>query len=87
MNEPNLADALGPILKPIVKEAVREAMASNVKATAQSPTEKSFLTIKKATEVSGLGVSDDPATSASGSCARNRRAGVCWLGEATLKSF
>ena len=57
MNEPNLADALAAILKPIVKEAVREAMVSNVKATAQQPAEKSFLTIKQAAEVSGLGAS------------------------------
>ena len=57
MNEPNLADALAAILKAIVKAAVREAMASNAKAATQSPTEKSFLTIKQAADVSGLGVS------------------------------
>lgn len=57
MNEPNLADALATILKPIVKEAVREAMASNANAATQSPTEKSFLTIKQAAATSGLGAS------------------------------
>ena len=60
MNEPNLADALAAILKPIVKEAVREAMVSNVKATAQQPAEKSFLTIKQAAEVSGWRVDGPP---------------------------
>lgn len=57
MNEPNLAEALAAILKPIVKEAVREAMTLNAKAAMQSPGEKSFLTIKQAAEVSGLGPS------------------------------
>lgn len=57
MNEPNLADALAAIIKPIVKEAVREAMASNAKAATQSPADKSFLTIKQAAQVSGLGAS------------------------------
>ena len=57
MNDATLADALAAILRPIVREAVREAMASNTKAVTQLASENSFLTIKQAAEVSGLGAS------------------------------
>lgn len=52
-----LAEALAAIIKPIVKEAVREAMNLNPGGTAQSATNKSFLTVKQAAETSGLGAS------------------------------
>src|SRR5262249_42723578 len=59
MNDPSnsLAEALAAIIKPIVKEAVREVMNQNFRGAMQAATEKSFLTIKQAAEISGLGVS------------------------------
>ena len=57
MNNPSnfLAEALAAILKPIVKEAVREALADKSQATRQAATDKAFLTVKQAAELSGLG--------------------------------
>src|SRR5262244_1621055 len=59
MNDPSnsLAEALAAIIKPRVKEAVREVMNQNFRGAMQAATEKSFLTIKQAAEISGLGVS------------------------------
>ena len=60
MNDPSnsLAEALAAIMKPIVKEAVREAMSLNDRATRQGATsDKPFLTVKQAAEVSSLGAS------------------------------
>ena len=53
-----LAEALAAILKPIVKEAVSEAMNLHSNGATQSiATNKSFLTVKQAAEISGLGSS------------------------------
>jgi excisionase family DNA binding protein len=60
MTDPNnsLAEALAAIIKPIVTQAVREAMNLNHHGAMQSgTTEKSFLTVKRAAETSGLGSS------------------------------
>jgi excisionase family DNA binding protein len=60
MSEQNnlLAEALAAILTPIVKAAVREAINLHVGGTMQAGTaEKSFLTVKQASETSSLGVS------------------------------
>src|SRR5687768_12902732 len=60
MNDPNssLAEALAAIIKPIVKEAVREALSLGSRSGAEStPADKSFLTIKQAAKISGLGAS------------------------------
>jgi excisionase family DNA binding protein len=53
----SLAEALAAIIKPIVREAVREAMNVDAAGRAQSTADKSFLTIKRAAETSGLGAS------------------------------
>ena len=54
----SLTQALAAIIKPIVKEAVREAMNLTSRGSLQGlVAEKSFLTVKKAAETSGLGVS------------------------------
>jgi excisionase family DNA binding protein len=54
----SLAEALAAIIKPIVKEAVREAMNLNLRGAIQAGVaEKAFLTVKQATEHSGLGSS------------------------------
>src|SRR5262249_5422610 len=53
-----LAEALTVILKPIVIEAVREAMKLySREAMPAELTGKSFLTVKQAAKISGLGVS------------------------------
>jgi excisionase family DNA binding protein len=52
-----LVEVLTPILKPIVKEAVREAMNLTSSAVLQPTATKSYLTIKQAAEMSGLGAS------------------------------
>lgn len=57
MSELRFAEALAAIIKPIIKEAVREAMASIPGTDLPTTAEKSFLTVKEAAEVSGLGAS------------------------------
>ena len=57
MTGPNssLADALAAIIKPIVREAVKEALTHNGLPKGESP--NSFLTVKQAAAISGLGAS------------------------------
>jgi excisionase family DNA binding protein len=60
MNDPNnsLAEALAAIIKPIDLDAVKEAMNLNLRGAMHAGSaEKSFLTVKQAAEISGLGVS------------------------------
>lgn len=52
------AEALAAIIKPIVKEAIREAINDHEQGANQRlSTDKTFLTVKQAAEVSGLGAS------------------------------
>jgi len=44
-------------IKDAVKEAMREAMSLGVTAAKQPESDKSFLTVKRAAEISGLGAS------------------------------
>jgi len=52
-----LSEALAAIIKPIVKQAVREAISVNNDARQVTSTDKVFLTVRQASEISGLGSS------------------------------
>ena len=53
----SLADVLAAFIRPIVREELRAALILNSRDAAQSVSDKSFLTVKQVTEVSGLGAS------------------------------